>query len=171
MTTKNETALKKAIEMEEEGKQFYTKAASKVKSLLARRIFEELAVQEDYHIVMIKKIYAQLKENKSLSRWITSTHGTESNLEKIFKESLVEKAKASDDDLTALKFGLEREEKSITYYETLAKETESPFEKRFYLTLSYEERGHYLRILDAVEYLTDPVGWLYVSERGNEDAG
>jgi rubrerythrin len=170
MASKSETALKLAIEMEEEGKQFYLQSAGKVKSILAKKIFEELAVQEDYHIVMAKKIYSELKAEQPFKRWMTSTHGAE-KLEKIFRESLIDKAKASEDDLTALRFGLDREEKSITYYEKLAGEADNPFEKRFYLTLSYEERGHYLRIIDAIEYLTDPVGWLYVSERDMVDGG
>ena len=170
MASKSETALKLAIEMEEEGKQFYLQSAAKVKSILAKKIFEELAVQEDYHIVMAKKIYSELKEEQPFKRWITSTHGA-LKLEKIFRESLVDKAKASEDDLAALRFGLGREEKSITYYEKLAGEAENQFEKRFYLALSYEERGHYLRISDAIEYLTDPAGWLYISERDMVDGG
>jgi len=170
MATKRETALRLAIEMEEEGKQFYLESEAKVNSALAKRIFEELAVQEDSHIVMIKKIYVRIKEEQPFKGWTTSAHGA-LKLENIFRESLVDKAKASEDDLAALRFGLEREEKSIRYYETLAGEAESSFEKRFYLALSYEERGHYLRILDAVEYLIDPVGWLYVSERDMVDGG
>jgi rubrerythrin len=168
MASKN--ALKQAIEMEEEGKKFYLESAAKAKSDLARKIFEELAVQEDYHIVMIKKIYAEMSQDESLKQWITSAHGA-GNLDKIFKESLIDKAKASKDDLAALRFGLEREEKSVTYYETLAGSAASYFEKRFFLALSYEERGHYLRIMDAIEYLTDPVGWLYVTEHDMVDGG
>ncbi len=133
-------------------------------------MFEELAKEEDYHIVMIEKIYKQLSENKPLGEWITST-GSPGDLDKVFGESLKEEARASSDDLSALRFGLEREEKSIAYYEALARETGSNREKRFYLTLSYEERGHYLRIMDAMEFLTDPAGWYYVREGSMVDGG
>jgi len=170
MASKSEAALKLAIEMEEEGKQFYLKSAATVKSILAKKIFEELAAQEDFHIVMIKKIYGELKGDQPFKRWISPVHGVE-KLEKIFQESLVDKAKASDDDLAALRFGLGIEERSITYYEKLAGEAESSFERRFFIALSYEERGHYLRITDAIEFLTDPVGWLYISERDMVDGG
>jgi rubrerythrin len=171
MTSRSETALKRAIEMEQEGKRFYLESASSVKSGLARRIFEELAKEEDYHIIMIKKIYKQITEDKKpLTEWITSTGGP-GDLEKVFQESLKEEAKASADDLSALRFGLEREEKSISYYEALAREAESNFEKRFYLTLSYEERGHHLRIMDAMEFLTDPASWYYIKEGDMVDGG
>lgn len=170
MASKSEAALKLAIQMEEEGKTFYLQSAARVKSTLARKIFEELAVQEDHHIVMIKKIYGELKGDQPFKQWMSSAHGA-GRLEKIFQESLQDKARASEDDLAALQFGLGIEEKSITYYEKLAAEAENPFEKRFYLALSYEERGHYLRITDAMEYLKDPVGWFYISERDMVDGG
>ena len=170
MASKSEAALKLAIEMEEDGKKFYLKSAATAKSTLAKKIFEELAEQENYHIIMAKKIYAELEGDRPFKRWVSPVHGAE-KLEKVFQESLIEKAKASDDDLAALRFGQEIEEKSITYYEKMAGEAESPFEKRFYMALSYEERGHYLRLTDALEYLTDPVGWLYLSERDMVDGG
>jgi rubrerythrin len=172
MTLRSETALKKAIEMEREGKQFYLESASSVNSLLARRVFEELAREEDCHIAMIEKIYKQITENnKPLSEWITSTGSLAGDLEKVFRGSLKKEAKTSGDDLSALRFGLEREEKSILYYEALALKTKSKFEKRFFLTLSYEERGHYLKIMDAIEFITDPAGWYYVKERDMVDGG
>ena len=128
MAYESESALRQAIEMEEEGKRFYLQSAEKVKSTLAKKIFEELAVEEDYHIAMAKKIYEQIRKEKPFKGWITGTHGT-GNLEKIFKESLIEKAKASEDDLDALRFAREREEKSIAYYETLARRDGKPIRK------------------------------------------
>ena len=41
-------ALKKAIQMEEDGKQFYLKVAKEAKNLLVKRVFEQLAQEEDY---------------------------------------------------------------------------------------------------------------------------
>lgn len=170
MSFKGESALKKAIEMEKEGKQFYLKSAEKVKSLLARKIFEELAREEDYHIKMINKVYENLKTNNSLKDWITTT-GASGDIEKVFKDSLVEKAKTSKNDINALRFALELEEKSTKYYEKLAGKAGNTFERRFYLALSYEERGHYLRIMDSIEYLSDPAGWHFVKQGAMVDGG
>jgi rubrerythrin len=165
-----EESLKKAIEMEEEGKKFYLQVAEKAKSLLAGRIFEELAKEEDLHIKKIKEVFNKLKEKKPLEKRITSV-GDPEKMEKVFKESLTEKAAASTDDLEALNFALEREDKSVRYYETLSQQTDDSLERRFYLTLSYEERGHYLRILDAIEYLTDPIGWFRIKEKSGLNGG
>jgi len=161
--SKIEEVFRKAIEMEIEGKEFYLKAAERVESVLAKRVFEELAQAEDLHIKKINEIYSHLKEEKPL-KWVTSI-SEPAKLQKIFQESLVETATASKDELEALRFALDMEEKSIKYYEKLAHETENNREKRFYLTLSREERDHYLTILDSIEYLTDPVGWLQLHEK------
>ncbi len=171
MASRSETALKKAIEMEKEGRQFYLESASSVKSELARKVFEELAREEDCHISMIERIYKQINENgKPLDVWI-SFAGSPGGAEKVFRGSLKKRAEASDSDVNALRFGLEREEKSMLYYESLAEKTKNKFEKRFYLALSYEERGHYLKILDAIEFITDTSSWYYVNERGMVDGG
>ena len=80
-----------------------------------------------------------LKRKKPL-KWITSI-GNPSRVQKVFQESLVEQAKASSDEIEALRFALNRED-SIKYYEVLAEQTEDNKEKRFYLALFREERNH-----------------------------
>jgi rubrerythrin len=166
MESNKKIALIKAIEMEREGKRFYLESAQKAVSLLARRVFEELASAEDLHIETIQKICNGLQEDKLFRQWVTAVNPS-GKLEKVFEESLVEKAKASEDDIKALHFGLELEEKSVRYYESLAGDAESPFERRFYLALSYEERGHSLKIMDSIEYLNDPTSWIYLRDGRN----
>lgn len=167
---KKDTALNRAIDMEEEGKQFYLKAAKNVQSPLARIIFEEFARDEDSHIKKIREIHGRLKEQGSIGEWVTSVSGPFRS-EKIFQESLIKKAKASTGDMDTLRFALDREEKSEKYYEDLSRETSETIEKRFYQTLAYEERGHYLKVLDAIEYLLDPEGWFRIKEKNGLDGG
>ena len=170
MDRTKEQSLQLAIDMEREGKAFYLKAESGAENTLAKRIFEELARQEDFHIERILSIYEQMKKEEPLKEWITSVVGV-GKLDKVFQESLQEKAQASENDLNALRFGLEIEDKSVKYYEKLANQALNSYEKRFYLTLSHEERDHYLRIMDSIEYLSDPVGWFYTKQRSMVDGG
>ncbi len=65
MKEKIEDALKKAIKMEEEGKQFYLEVAKEAKSILVKKVFEQLAQEEDLHIKKINEVYALLKEKKT----------------------------------------------------------------------------------------------------------
>lgn len=170
MDKTKEQSLQLAIEMERDGKAFYLKAVTGSENTLAKRIFEELARQEDFHIERILQIYEQMKKEEPLKEWTTAVAGIGA-LDKVFQDSLQEKAQASENDLNALRFGLELEDKSIKYYDNLASRSLDSYEKRFYLTLSHEERDHYLRIMDSIEYLSDPVGWFYTKQRSMVDGG
>ena len=105
MDKTKEQNLQLAIEMEREGKAFFLKAATCAENTLAQRIFEELARQEDFHIERILLLYEQMKKEQPLKEWITAVAGT-GKLDKVFQESLQEKAQASENDLNALRFGL-----------------------------------------------------------------
>ena len=170
MDTKKQEALEKAIAMEEEGKKFYQDAAVKAESELAQHIFEELAREEDRHAEKIREIFNRLTSGGRVEKWIVSVNEP-GRLDRVFESSLAEEAGASAGDLEALKFALSLEEKSITHYETLAGQSADSQEKRFYLALSYEERGHYLGILDSIEYLTDPGSWFRLKEGAMADGG
>ncbi len=170
MDKTQEQNLQLAIQMEREGKAFFLKAAGGAENPLAKKIFEELARQEDFHIERILAVYEQMKKEKPLKEWITQVADVV-KLDKVFQDSLQGKAQASENDLNALRFGLEIEDKSVKYYENLASHVPDTFEKRFYLTLSHEERAHYLRIMDSIEYISDPVGWFYTKQRSMVDGG
>ncbi len=170
MDKTKEQNLQVAIQMEREGKAFFLKAASGAQNVLVKNVFDELARQEDFHIERILQIYDRMRREEPLKEWVTSIAEIV-QLDKVFQESLQPKAQASEDDLNALRFGLEIEDKSVKYYDSLAGQVTDKYEKRFYLTLSHEERDHYLRIMDSIEYLSDPVGWLYTRERRMVDGG
>ena len=119
MDKTKEQSLQLAIQMERDGKAFYLKAATGGENVLAQKIFEELARQEDFHIDRILQIYEQMKKEQPIKEWITTVAGV-GKLEKVFQESLQEKAQASENDLNALRFGLEIEDKSVKFYENLA---------------------------------------------------
>src|SRR5512139_2575089 len=54
-------ALKDAVQMEVEGRQFYLEAAEKAKSAGVREIMEYLAESEKYHIEKFNEVYRSLE--------------------------------------------------------------------------------------------------------------
>jgi rubrerythrin len=170
MDRKKAEALKRAIKMEEEGKKFYLQSAGKAKSQLAKQLFQQLAREEDNHARKIEEIYEQLQTEGSLGEWVTGVNEP-SRLEKVFSGSLVKKAGVQATEIKALQFALGMEEKSIKLYEGLAQKTRVLPEKRFYLGLSLEERGHYLKLMDSIEFLTDPEAWYRMKGGANVDGG
>lgn len=170
MDQQKSACLEQAIQMEKDGKEFYVRAAANATSPAVRMIFEDLARQEDFHIQKIGEIFASMQKAGALTEWITCVIGS-SSLDSLFGDKASAHAEMSTSDLDALNFALQIEEKSMKYYDDLATQSGDKYEKRFYLALSHEERGHYLRIMDSVEMLSDPEGWNYVKGRGMVDGG
>ncbi len=165
-----EKCMTQAIEMEKEGKAFYLSAASSAGNEFAKLVFTGLAEEEDYHIAKIGEIYERIRHEEPLKEWITCVIAPTARRD-IFAEGLSSRARASAGDFDALRLGLEMEEKSVRYYQGLADNAQDRYEKRFYLALTQEERGHYLKIMDSIEYLSDPEGWYRVHERSMVDGG
>ena len=85
--------------------------------------------------------------------------------EAVFGSRAKGKISGAEGDKEAIQLALELEEKSYDYYDGLARKAAGLFERRFFAALSYEERGHYLILLDSLDYLTDPSGWLERKEK------
>ena len=156
-------ALETAIKLEEDGKEFYIKASETTSQPHPKNLFKSLSEAEDKHITSAKEIYERLK---SENKWPKFVAPTEDDMGK--KSVFPKDPKITDNELAeitdALNIGIEMEEKSIKFYDDLAQEATDPFEKRFYIALSREERGHYLDLWDYQEYLQNPAGWFGMKE-------
>ncbi|MDY6964662.1 MAG: ferritin family protein [Halobacteriota archaeon] len=156
-------ALETAIKLEEDGKEFYIKASEKSTQPFSKDMFKSLAEAEDNHIQKAKEIYKKLKSDGEWPKLVTSSKD-EVEVKSVFPKDL----KMTKEELTettyVLNIGIEMEEKSIKYYDELAEKAVDPFEKRYYIALSREERGHYLDLSDYKEYFSDPAGWFGVRE-------
>ena len=163
-------ALKDAIQMEVEGRQFYLDAAAKVKSSGVREIMEYLAESEKYHIEKFNQIYHDLQKDPSwtetMAAFAPPHHQPYVCVLAMTKEN---QGTGGKDDLQALKTGIKMEECSIDYYTKLAKEVANPLARRFFMSLAHEERSHYLTLLDMHNYLTDPADWFYVTQMSHVD--
>lgn len=174
MKDKKLNLLNSAMQMEIEGKEYYLLSAQKTKNKMGRKLFEKLAEYEDLHIKKIQEVYQKLKEDEKIGVIISTGGEVEKLRESIFSEAIkdVDKnIKPDADDLSALEEGMRLEEVSEKYYNQLAKESDDQFEKRFYLTLAGEERGHYLLLFDSYEFLTHPESWFMLHEKYSLDGG
>jgi rubrerythrin len=163
-------AMKDAVQMELEGRQFYLEAAKKAESAGVREILEYLAESEKYHIEKFKEIYQSLQKDpawtESLAAFSPPQHEPYVCVMAMAKEN---QASGGKDDLQALRTGIKMEECSIDYYTKLARETANPLARRFFMSVAHEERGHYLMLLDMHNYLTLPEDWFYVQQMSNVD--
>lgn len=166
-------ALEFALRFEREGKEFFEKAARLTSSSLGREVFQTLAKEEDLHMKKIMEIYDDLKKKGKWEQRITAV-GNPNLVKTVFAEAMAKidkDIKASTSDLEALKKAMDLEQRGQSLYNDLAEQARDPLEKRFYLTLGTEERGHFLLILDSYDYLSDPAGWFAQKERSLLDGG
>ncbi len=163
-----ENALKKALEMEEKGEDFYKDVSKKCKNPVTRKTFSFLADNELLHIDSIKKFYNSMKEKKEFpSLDLDKLHDKRTSDLKIFSETinnLKEKIKPSDDDKKACEFAMDFENKGYKYYENMLKSVSDPKLTKFLKFLLEEESRHYEGIERLYRYITDSENWFMYEE-------
>jgi rubrerythrin len=163
-------ALKNAVQMELEGRQFYLEAAKKVESAGVREILEYLAESEKYHIEKFNQIYRSLEKDPAWTEPLAAFKPPQAEpYVCVLAMSKENQASGGKDDLQALRTGINMEECSIDYYTKLARETHNPLARRFFMSIAHEERGHYLMLLDMHNYLSLPEDWFYIKQMSHVD--
>lgn len=166
-------ALRIAIQMEIDGKEYYLKASQESSNELGKKLLRSLAAEEDIHRQKFGEIYDSISGKKGWPDTHFQPDGGR-GLRTIFAEALEQSSKgvkASDTELDAVQKAMEMENKTYDFYKGLGKTANYDTEKAFYETLAAEEREHHLVLLDYYEYLKDPTSWLVKKEHPTLDGG
>lgn len=161
------TAVKTAIQLEMDGEEYYRQAAEKSTTPFGQKLFSQLADEEKNHLEKVEEIYKVLEKQLQWPEKLGLVPPSAAIYD-VFKKAtgkLKDKAPAESSDLEAIKTAMKMEEKSIALYDGLATRAPGSDTKRFFVLLSYEERGHYLALFDAYDYLIDPAAWLEKKEK------
>jgi rubrerythrin len=164
-------ALRVALQMELDGKQFYLTASREAGDRLGKELFEWLAGEEDKHRQRFEQIYEALRKNEG---WPVVEVKPEAGKgwTSLFRGA-IERGKTGDNskELDAAVKAMEMEEKTRKYYESQSREPLPEVARKFYSALAEEERGHYLALVEYREYLIDPAGWFRKAEHHSLDGG
>lgn len=164
--------LPTALQMEEEGRAFYRKAAEASQDRFAKDLLMKLAEDENVHIARIKKIYGALSEGQGWSAdWQALSTGGE-DVKAMFAELSAggEGAKkGAATDLEAIEVALGLEQRAVKFYSDYLGDADQPEEKAFLEKMVREEKGHEAALLDAKDYLADPDSWFRDHERSGLD--
>jgi rubrerythrin len=166
-------ALRFAIQMEIDGKEYYQKASQKSKNKIGKELFQWLAGEEDKHRQRFEDIYQVIKVSKAWPEMDVHP-GKVVRLGSLFSkdnEGPQAKAKAPRAELKAIAIAMEMENKTHDFYESQSNEATYDAQRDFYKALAAEERGHYLALVDYREYLIDPAGWFRQAEHHSLDGG
>jgi rubrerythrin len=171
MNEQNQTlaALKTAIQMEIDGKQYYQQAAQASKNGLGQKLFLQLAAEEDLHRKKFEEIYKAIQAKKSWPNVGIKLHQGQ-QLKTLFATAGKD-VKPSASELEAVQTAMAMENKTRDFYREQAKKASFKEEKDYYEALAGEESAHHAVLLDYYEYLQNPAGWFTVKEHHSLDGG
>ncbi len=162
-------AVKTAIRMEIDGKKYYQQAGRASQNELGKKLFRQLASEEDLHRQKFEAIYKAFQAKQSWPEVEFAPQGGK-GLKTLFA-SASKAVKASADELEAVQTAMTMENKTRDFYREQAKSASFQTEKRYYETLEKEEAAHHAALLDYYEYMKDPAGWFTIKERHSLDGG
>ncbi|MBI2328116.1 MAG: ferritin family protein [Chloroflexi bacterium] len=154
--------LKRAMQVEQAGYEFYLKAAETTRDEKGQAIFRTLASDEQNHLRLIKRQHEALT---SESRWLSSAEIKPVPIDlgkPLFPEgsaALKKIIKTKSRDSDALLFGLDIESRSFEMYRRAALGTADALGKAMFEFLAGEEKGHFGILMMRYEYLVGPIGW------------
>jgi len=164
-------ALKYSIQMEVDGKKFYIISGESSSNKIGKDLFAWLAGQEDFHKKRFEDIYNFLIEKKVWPS-IKISPVTNISFKTIFGEALLKSHQAlkpQQGDFSSANKAIEMEVKCRDYYREQADSAKSEIAKQFFNSISNEEQGHYLALVDYIEYIKDPVGGFTRTEHHSLD--
>jgi rubrerythrin len=133
-------ALMRAMEIEKETFDFYTRAEQKTFNPEGKRIFRWLAKSEEQHYLKLSELYTSLDES---GRWVFYGGST------ITLEPEAEGGQQigfATGDLEALQIAMDIEKRGITYFNELLEKTSDPDGSAMLRSLRNEETEH-LRVI------------------------
>jgi rubrerythrin len=161
-------AVKTAIQMEIDGKEYYLKAAQASKIDLGRQLFRSLAAEEDIHRQKFEEIFRTIQAKKAWPELKFTPHGKE--MQTLFAGAAAS-VKATSSEVDAIKTAMEMENKTRDFYQERAGKASFDAEKQFYLALVGQESTHHAMLLDYFEYLQNPGQYFTMKERHSLDGG
>jgi|SRR3989338_1199937 len=141
-------ALKIAINIEEEGLEFYSILMKNAQDEKVKEIFSQLVSAEKKHLTLFQKAYAEITSPAS------TVQGCEDYTVDLYLKYLVDTgvftrkgearklASEIKTDIDALKIGIQAEKDSILYYAEAAKNTRYNTGKKVFEQLVNEEKKH-----------------------------
>jgi rubrerythrin len=164
-------ALKLALKTEQEGYNLYKEGARQTQNEFVRDIFTQLFKDELMHMDLIKRFYAELNQSGSwakLSAEEKDYKGLKGEIKTIFTRTLdaVLKGKEtiSNTDLNVYQKAIDFENRGISMYGQLYKETVDEKAKNFYGFLRDMEQDHADVLDNTMQYLKDPKNWYLKNE-------
>ena len=163
MSKQVENAIKEAICLEVNGRNFFNHAAEITHNELGKKMFHKLAAEETKHIQAFSKLFSEILKETDWKKFVRDEElkGESSLIEKL-KERM--KGAEGKSETQALSIGMELEENAIRFFQKAAEEVADPVAKEIFLSISEEEKFHYDLLQAQHDSLTNSGFWLDSAE-------
>ncbi len=147
-------AFKTAILGEIEGRELYRVAAEKTADEKARRVFTNLADEEDSHFKTLQAMAeSYFKGEKITAPELPRLESFEDAESPIFSQNFKDFIKDKHLEVSTLAIGMKLELESKLFYSEMAKEADDEELKKFFTELSDWEKGHYEALRKQIGYI------------------
>lgn len=153
-------AIEIAKKMETDAIKFYTEAAKKTGYPAGKKMFETVAADERRHLEYVNRLL------KGLDVHVEDVHPIE-NIKTVFeqmKDEMMEKVRATSDELEAFRIAMGMEKEGIEFYRKLLSGASSSKEKILFEKLIKEEEQHYSIFAYTHNFLDDTGNWFMWKE-------
>ena len=147
--------LKKAMQAEVDGHNFYKMAANSTEDEMGKETFNSLAEDEVEHFKFLKAQYDSFKANGKPDTKAKLTRPSELAESPIFSENFKERLHDAHYEMTALSVGIQLELSSIQFYKSESEKARDATVRRFYKELADWETEHHRRLLKQQQELTE----------------
>ena len=162
-TRKILAGMKKAIQAERTGYEFYKVAAKTTKDPTARKVFAQLAEEEAEHFRFLTANYESFRKAGRVDRRAKLSRPKKLDAaHPIFSAGFRARLKDAHFEMSALAVAVQLELNGIRHYRAEAAKATDPDVKRFYEDLSRWESGHY----DALAHEQQELQEAYWAEAG-----
>lgn len=143
MARTSEDILKEAILLEMRGKAFYSSVAEKTDSKSAKKIFTQMAEEEDEHITFLSKQFQNYVKNQQFLGVENVEETTDDEVAlQVLTDDLRKEISAASFEAAAISSAIDFEDRAVKLYAGRAAEATDPNEIKIYEMLARWEEGH-----------------------------
>jgi rubrerythrin len=155
-------AIETAIKMETDAIAFYTEAANKTHHPFGKEMFKGFIKDETRHLRMLREIFKGIDIQFEFIR-------PKETIRTVFseqKDAMMQRVKALENELEAIKIAMHMEKDGFDYYKAAAAKATEPKEKELFERMAVEENDHFAILNETYNFLDDTGNWYMYEERG-----
>lgn len=171
MTQTAQDRLCKALELAENGEDFYAGIASSCGDQAGRDVYAMLAERKNAQAGLVRAISDGLAQGQSWDAVCVYDEFGGEVMEK-YRDLLAtrEREEACGSEMGALETAMQLEEKAAEFYAQWQPEAVDEAEKEFVRRMSEEQRAQHLALADLHGFYEDPEGWMRNQDGGLDGA-